>query len=104
MATSRFSFVSRGPIDLAHAAGAEGGEDFVRAEAGAGGQGQQVHVDYTSAARTADGITLDRCGRVFRSRIEPVEITGREELTVSRASYVAHLMNLRCHRLAVRVC
>ena len=28
-----------GPVDLAHAAGAEGGEDFVRAEAGAGGKG-----------------------------------------------------------------
>ena len=27
-------------IDLAHAAGAEGGEDFVRAEARAGGEGQ----------------------------------------------------------------
>ena len=27
------------PIDLAHAAGPEGGQDFVRAEAGSGGQG-----------------------------------------------------------------
>ena len=37
-ATSRFSLVSRAAIHLAHAARADQREDFVRAEASAGGQ------------------------------------------------------------------
>ena len=42
-------------IDLAHAAGAEGGDDLVRAEASAGNEGQTLAVDYTVGA-PPDGV------------------------------------------------
>ncbi len=45
----RFRFVSRGAIDLTHAARADLGSDFIGAEARAGGKGQRC-VDYRAAA------------------------------------------------------
>ena len=39
------------PVDLAHAAGAEGRDDLVRAEARAGGEGQGFAMDYMCASR-----------------------------------------------------
>ena len=38
------------PIDFAHAAGSEGGDNLVRAKARACGEGQTLLVDYTGAA------------------------------------------------------
>ena len=46
------------PIHFTHAAGAEGGEDLVRAEASAGGEGQTVGLYGRSGS--ADRITLDQ--------------------------------------------
>ena len=48
-----------GLVDLAHAACPEGGEDLVRAEAGAGGQGQTLAVDYKGGVRL---LCVDRPG------------------------------------------
>jgi len=36
-----------GSVNLAHAAGSEGGDNLIRAEAGAGGEGQTAAGDYT---------------------------------------------------------
>ena len=44
-------------VDLAHAARAEGGEDFIRTESGAGAEGQTLTVDYTGRDGSADGIS-----------------------------------------------
>ena len=40
------------PVDLAHAAGADGGEDFVRAETSAGSEGQVADYRDRTAVRT----------------------------------------------------
>ena len=44
-------------VDLAHAAGADRRGDLVDAEAGTGGEGQTLVVDYTGRIASADWIT-----------------------------------------------
>ena len=51
------------PIHFAHAAGSEGGDDFVRTEAGAGGEGQTVALDYTGAGYVFDAEPSDARSR-----------------------------------------
>ena len=48
----------RRPIHLSHAAHADLRRDFVRAEAGAGREGQAIFVDYTGEAATRTGLVL----------------------------------------------
>jgi hypothetical protein len=45
-------------IHLAHAAGAEGGDNLIRAESGAGGERQTLAVEYTGGAAARTGLVL----------------------------------------------
>jgi hypothetical protein len=46
------------PIDLPHAAGAKGGQNLVRTEAGTGVEGQAVRRELYGSSDSADGMTL----------------------------------------------
>jgi hypothetical protein len=59
-------------VHLAHAPGADQGQEFIGAETGAGGEGQTLAVDYTGRASAPTGLLLcDGVGFSFLGTARP---------------------------------